>query len=165
MTLDELDGTGTERRPARHLIAPMFLHFAAMITSVGRDPAQGPPRSRGLFVEDLPASKAFYQDVFGLDVVYEDEDSAVVRLDNVLINLLRAHRAPMLTEPVGVGGADGGARSLFTISVPDVDTTCAELRRHEVRILNGPVDRPWKRRTAAFADPAGNVWEVAQELP
>ena len=36
---------------------------------------------------------------------------------------------------------------------------------HGVTLLNGPVDRPWGRRTAAFADPSGNVWEVAQILP
>jgi uncharacterized glyoxalase superfamily protein PhnB len=34
-----------------------------------------------------------------------------------------------------------------------------------VALLNGPIDRPWGRRTAAFADPAGNVWEIAQILP
>jgi hypothetical protein len=30
--------------------------------------------------------------------------------------------------------------------------------------VNGPVDRPWGRN-AAFADPAGHAWEVAQLLP
>jgi catechol 2,3-dioxygenase-like lactoylglutathione lyase family enzyme len=41
---------------------------------------------------------------------------------------------------------------------------CAELLAHGVKLLNGPIDRPWGRRTAAFADPAGNTWEVAQPL-
>ena len=31
-----------------------------------------------LFVEDLPATKRFYQEVFGLPVHFEDADSAVV---------------------------------------------------------------------------------------
>ncbi len=31
-------------------------------------------------------------------------------------------------------------------------------------LLNGPQDRPWGRRTAAFADPAGHVWELAHEI-
>ena len=118
-----------------------------------------------LFVEDLPAVKAFYQDVFGLDVVYQDDVSAVVTLRNVAINLLHVTRAPTLVEPTRVAGEDAGARSLFTIKVEDVDATCGELTEHGVRVLNGPVDRPWGRRTAAFADPAGNVWEIAQELP
>ena len=33
-----------------------------------------------LFVEDLQRSKSFYQDVFDLAVVFEDEDSAVFKL-------------------------------------------------------------------------------------
>lgn len=33
-----------------------------------------------------------------------------------------------------------------------------------VELLNGPMDREWGVRTACFADPAGNVWEIAQVL-
>jgi catechol 2,3-dioxygenase-like lactoylglutathione lyase family enzyme len=40
-----------------------------------------------LFVEDLPRATAFYTDAFGLPVVYEDRESAVVQLENVKINL------------------------------------------------------------------------------
>jgi lactoylglutathione lyase len=54
---------------------------------------------------------------------------------------------------------------MLTIKVKDANAVCAELEQHRVKLLNGPVDRPWRRRTAAFADPAGNVWEIAQELP
>lgn len=117
-----------------------------------------------VFVEDLESAKAFYQGVFGLEVVYEDDASAVVALDNLLINLLVAANASMLVEPRAVGGPDAGPRVLFTIRVTDVDAACGDLLRHGVELLNGPVDRPWGRPTAAFADPAGNVWEVAQLL-
>lgn len=117
-----------------------------------------------LFVEDLAAAKKFYQDVFGLEVVLEDEVSAIVKLENLMINLLQVSEAGELVEPARVGGRDSGSRLLLTTLVEDVDAVCAELARHGVTLLNGPVDRPWGRRTAAFADPAGNVWEVAQEL-
>lgn len=117
-----------------------------------------------LFAEDLPATKAFYQNVLGLDVVYEDEASAVVRLENVMINLLLVANAPTLVEPTPVAGPQAGTRLLLTINVDNVDAVCEELKQHGVTLLNGPVDRPWGRRTAAFADPAGNVWEVAQDL-
>ena len=36
-------------------------------------------------------------------------------------------------------------------------------RARGVELLNGPLDREWGVRTAAFADPDGHVWEVAQE--
>jgi len=118
-----------------------------------------------LFVEDLALARTFYRDVFGLESVYEDANSTVLRLDNLMINLLAAPNAGTLVEPVTVGGAGSGPRLLFTIRVDDVDAVCAELARHGVKLLNGPIDRPWGRRTAAFADPAGHVWEVAQLLP
>ena len=117
-----------------------------------------------VFVEDLQSAKAFYGGVFGLKTVYEDADSAVVALDNLMINLLVVTQADTLVQPKAVGSSNSGPRLLFTIRVADVDAVCRELARHGVALLNGPVDRPWGRRTAAFADPAGNVWEVAQVL-
>jgi catechol 2,3-dioxygenase-like lactoylglutathione lyase family enzyme len=115
-----------------------------------------------LFVDDVPRTKAFYQDVFGLDVIFEDADSAVVKLANLIINLLRTDNAPTLIEPYTAVGGGTQARFLLTIEVEDVDATIGELARHGVSLLNGPTDRPWGRRTAAFADPAGHVWEIAQ---
>ena len=46
-----------------------------------------------LFVEDLPESKTFYTEVFGLDVIWEDDASAVVKTSNLIINLLRVSNA------------------------------------------------------------------------
>jgi catechol 2,3-dioxygenase-like lactoylglutathione lyase family enzyme len=116
-----------------------------------------------LFVEDLPESKRFYTEVFGLKVIWEDDVSAVVKLSNLIINLLLVTDAPTLIEPVPVA-EPGGSRALLTIEVDDANAVCAELEVHGVKLLNGPTDRPWGRRTAAFADPAGNTWEVAQVL-
>jgi catechol 2,3-dioxygenase-like lactoylglutathione lyase family enzyme len=116
-----------------------------------------------LFVEDLPESKTFYTEVFGLEVIWEDDASAVVKMSNLIINLLRVSNAPTLIEPAAVA-APGGSRALLTIEVDDANAVCAELEAHGVKLLNGPVDRPWGRRTAAFADPAGNTWEIAQVL-
>ena len=114
-----------------------------------------------LFVEDLPATKRFYQEVFGLPVHYEDEASAVFDFGNTLINLLKSTEAPELIEPANVAPADAGVRFQFTITVEDVDATCAEVTARGAQLLNGPMDRPWGVRTASFRDPAGHVWEIA----
>ncbi|MEO8093347.1 MAG: VOC family protein [Pseudolysinimonas sp.] len=53
----------------------------------------------------------------------------------------------------------------FTLGVDDVDATAADLVARGVTLLNGPQDSPWGIRTAAFADPAGHVWEIAAPLP
>ena len=34
-----------------------------------------------------------------------------------------------------------------------------------VAVISGPTDRDWGMRTMTFADPGGNTWEIAQELP
>ncbi len=117
-----------------------------------------------LFTEDLERSKGFYQDVFGLRLIFEDENSAVFRFANAGINLLRAESAGNLVSPGTVASRDAGARLVFTIGVDDVDAVCAELAVHGVELLNGPVNRPWGVRTASFTDPGGHIWEVAQEL-
>lgn len=114
-----------------------------------------------LFTEDLPATRAFYGEAVGLPQVFEDEHSVVFRTGGTMINVLMVEQADELITPAGVGGPDRGARALFTTHVADVDATAAELTRRGVVLLNGPVDRPWGPRTAAFADPAGNVWEIA----
>ena len=118
-----------------------------------------------LFVEDLPSARAFYKNVFGHDVVYQDGVSTVLKFGNLMINLLQATEAHELVEPAVVGPPGLGSRLLLTIIVEDVNAVCAELADHGVKLLNGPLDRPWGRRTATFVDPAGNVWEIAQELP
>ena len=115
-----------------------------------------------LFVEDLPATKAFYEKVFGLPIHYEDDASAVFDFGNTLINLLKVEEATGLIGPAVVASPDAGSRLQFTITVDDVDATCAELAARGVELINGPMDRPWGIRTACFADPAGHIWEIAK---
>jgi lactoylglutathione lyase len=118
-----------------------------------------------LFAEDLERSKSFYVDVFGLPLIYEDENSAVFRFANTGINLLRVAAADDLIKPGVVASRDAGSRLQFTIHVDDIDAVCADLARHGVDLLNGPMNRPWGVRTASFTDPGGHIWEIAQGLP
>jgi catechol 2,3-dioxygenase-like lactoylglutathione lyase family enzyme len=117
-----------------------------------------------LFVEDPKRSKAFYENVFGLSPVFEDDDSAVFKFENTLVNVLKASAAHELITPAAVAGASAGSSFQLTIWVDDADAVCAELATRGVELLNGPMDREWGVRTAAFADPDGHVWEVAQQI-
>jgi lactoylglutathione lyase len=118
-----------------------------------------------VFVEDPQRSKAFYEQVFEVPVLFEDDSSAAFKFENTIINLLATPAAHELIEPATVGGPEGGARMQFTIFVEDADGVIEQLRERGVGLLNGPLDRPWGMRTAAFADPDGHVWEIAQQLP
>lgn len=117
-----------------------------------------------LFVDDLAEARAFYQKAFEPEVAYQDDVSCVFKFEGAMVNLLQSSEAPELVRPVPVASARSGARTLLTIKVSDVDAACAALKSRGVVFLNGPVDRPWGRRTAAFSDPSGHVWEVAEEI-
>ena len=115
-----------------------------------------------LFTEDLAASKAFYLKVFGLPIIFENEDSAVFKIGGTMINLLLITQANELIEPAKVGTRDAGSRVVFSVEVDDVDAMCAKLVSLGVTLLNGPMNRPWGILTASFCDPSGHIWEIGK---
>ena len=117
-----------------------------------------------VFSDDVPASREFYTRVFAAPILFEDEVSVALRIGAIVINVLARSEAPALIAPEPIAEAGAAASVMLTVNVPDVDAACAAVREHGVELVNGPVDRPWGRRTAVFLDPSGLPWEVAQEL-
>jgi len=117
-----------------------------------------------MFVDDPRRSKEFYERVFEVSPVFEDENSVAFEFENLIVNLLVERAAPELIEPTPVAGREAGERFQLTIWVEDADAVVEQLRSAGVELLNGPIDRPWGLRTAAFADPDGHVWEVAAKI-
>jgi catechol 2,3-dioxygenase-like lactoylglutathione lyase family enzyme len=117
-----------------------------------------------MFVDDPKRSKEFYERVLDASAMYEDDDSVAFEFENLIVNLLAERAAPELIEPTPVAGRETGERFQLTIWVEDADAVVEQLRSAGVELLNGPIDRPWGMRTAAFADPDGHVWEVAAKI-
>jgi catechol 2,3-dioxygenase-like lactoylglutathione lyase family enzyme len=117
-----------------------------------------------LFVEDLQAAKTFYLEVFGVEVLFEDEASVALGFENIIINLLGVQNAREIVDPGAIATRDSGSRFQLSIWVPDVDAVCLELQKRGVELLAGPRDRPWGMRTANFVDPAGHSWEIGQRV-
>ncbi|MGI9110715.1 MAG: VOC family protein [Gaiellaceae bacterium] len=103
--------------------------------------------------------------VFDAQAVYEDENAVAFKFENIIVNLLRVAAAHELIAPAPVGGDRAPARFQLTIGVEDTDAVCELLTTRGVGLLNGPMDREWGMRTAAFADPDGHIWEVAAKIP
>ena len=118
-----------------------------------------------MFIGEIQRSKAFYEQVFDVQAIYEDEDAVAFQFENMIVNLLRTGAAHQLIDPATVGAGDAGSRFQLTIEVDDVDAACSALAAKGVELLNGPMDREWGVRTASFTDPDGHIWEVAGRLP
>jgi len=117
-----------------------------------------------LFVDDVSRAKSFYQGAFDLEPIHEDDDSAALKFENTIVNLLARPAAHELVEPATVAASGAGSSFQLTIWVDDTDALIEELRSRGIEPLNGPIDREWGVRTATFSDPDGHVWEIAQEL-
>jgi catechol 2,3-dioxygenase-like lactoylglutathione lyase family enzyme len=115
-----------------------------------------------LYVPDLNRTRAFYEQAFGLEA-RDLGDEVMFRFGDIVVFL---HGTAEATPPPGVvreQGLNGGGQ--FAIIVEDVDAVHAELADRGIEVLSGPQDRPWGMRTVTFADPAGHIWEIAQEIP
>ena len=64
-----------------------------------------------LFFEDLPAATTFYQEVFGLPILFEDANSVVFEFGSTLANLLKAEAAGQLVAPASVADREAGCAS------------------------------------------------------
>lgn len=119
-----------------------------------------------LFVEDIQRSKEFYERVFDVDVIDEDEEGTVIlKFDNVFIRLLvrgEAEKEFLGKVPLAEAGSAGVE---LAVRIDDADAAHAELIGHGVPITFGPVDRSWGVRHVAFRDPDGHLWVLASDIP
>jgi lactoylglutathione lyase len=118
-----------------------------------------------LFIRDLPTCLAFYRDTLGLKVTESTPELASFQMDNVYFLLLEVSAA---AEMIGVDAnalkSEGAPRMLLAAGVEDVDAAYEALRGAGATLLKPPTNQPWGLRTAYFADPEGNVWEINQPV-
>ena len=119
-----------------------------------------------LFVQDLAGCTAFYRDTFKLQYQGSDADFASFLLEDglYLILLSPSGAANLLGMEVKELKFEGGPHGLIAAGVADVDAACEELKAKGVTFVRPPIDQPWGLRTAHFADPEGNLWEINHSI-
>jgi lactoylglutathione lyase len=117
-----------------------------------------------LFVEDLARSKAFYRDVLGLDVEFEDGESVGFKIKELAFIVLQVDRARVQLQGEPTVTPKAGATAFLTTFTDDVDALHADLVDRSIDFFQNPADQPWGVRTAYFKDPDGHVWEIAQPI-
>jgi lactoylglutathione lyase len=120
-----------------------------------------------LLVRDLARCTAFYRDTLGLEVQESEStpDSVSFQMGNVHFFLLEVTgAAQMISEKPLELEIGEGPRVLLAAGVEDVDAAYEELKARGVMFLRPPTNQPWGLRTAYFADPEGNLWEISSPI-
>jgi lactoylglutathione lyase len=118
-----------------------------------------------LFVRDLSKCTTFYRDTLGLELKDSDPEGATFALGDLYVILLQASAAAdLLGKEASELSLEGGPRGLLAAGVEKVDAVYETLKAKGVTFLRPPTNQPWGLRTAHFADPEGNVWEINQPI-
>jgi lactoylglutathione lyase len=118
-----------------------------------------------VFVRDLASQIIFYRDTLGLEMQGSDPDSASFKFENILFHLLAAPAAAdLLRKEAPALKLDGAPRWLLAVEVEQVDAAYETLKSRGVTFLIPPTDQFWGLRSAHFADPEGNLWEIHQPI-
>ena len=118
-----------------------------------------------LFVRDLDKCLTFYRDTLGLEMQESDPNSAAFKMDNIYFLLLSVPAAAdLIRKEAHTLVIEGGPRGLLAAEVENVDAAFEALTARGVMFLRPPTSQPWGMRTAHFADPEGNLWEINQPM-
>ena len=100
--------------------------------------------------QDYQRTIDFYTSTLGLSPVESwDDDGGRGTIFAAADGQIEIFAADVSIEPPRVSGA------AIAWEVGDVDSEIARLRASGVVVLDGPTDRPWGHRNAAFEDPDG----------
>lgn len=125
-------------------------------------PQQGLLLTHFLTVRDVAVSRRFYADVFGGEVVME-ENPAIVKVANTWI-IMNPGGGPTPDKPgVTLEAPRSGERvsGFLNVRVADIAAFCAHAAANGADFLTGPVDRGSELR-CYFRDPDGYLIEVGQ---
>ncbi len=119
-----------------------------------------------LIVQDLNKCREFYESKFGLEALFNDEVSSAYKMGDLDFVLLHVDAAKdMVGEDALNFDGTTGKRVLLCVGVEDVDVTYEALITKGLTFIKAPKSQDWGRRTAYFADPEGNLWELWHSLP
>ncbi len=109
-----------------------------------------------LFVQDLDK-----WDSVGLEVVMTDSNSVAFYMKDQDFVLLKVAAAVQMVGEAALSlQKEAGHWVLLCADVEDVDAAYETLTAKGVAFIKPPADQRWGYRTAYFADPEGNLWEI-----
>lgn len=125
-----------------------------------------PPRLSVLTLgaRDVPSLRAFYESLWGPSSSPPGPEFAAFELGGAVLGLYDMSalaRDVGVPEPPADAGFNGMTPSINVDSAEAVDAAIAAAADAGARVMAEPRTMDWGGRSAYFADPEGNVWEVA----
>ncbi|GGD25821.1 VOC family protein [Pontibacillus salipaludis] len=113
--------------------------------------------------QDISALREFYQKLGWEETEHGYSDYAVFKTAGVLFSLYSYDKLVQDTDlPIPPPGSFKGVTFAINVDTPEqVDETLAYVKEAGGRVLKSPVTEGSSFRSAAFADPERNTWEVA----
>lgn len=105
------------------------------------------------YVSNLQKAAKFYEETLGLEKKYEYSSYIGFECGGVEIGLV-----PKLKEGQKISSVSPSVDFL----VDDVEKVYKELKKKGVKFIKELHEEPWGGRQATFADPDGNILEIAQ---
>lgn len=113
---------------------------------------------------NLPILRSFYKGLGWEETEISSDNYAVFKTVGVLLSIYPIEE---MAKDAGVEITKSidtfhGVTFAINVDIPEeVDTTVDTIRKIGGRILTEPSDAFWGGRTAYFADPENNLWEIA----
>ena len=112
-----------------------------------------------IVVSDIEKSKAFYKDLFGLDVI-ADFDGNVVLTEGLVLQEKKIWEKFIDREVVGGGDAE------LYFEENDIDTFLEKLEKskYEIEYLNKCIEHDWGQRVIRLYDPDKHIIEIGESM-
>ena len=113
-----------------------------------------------IVVNDLEKSKAFYKDLFGLDVVL-DNDGNVILTEGLVLQDAAIWTGFLEKDVIPMNNA---AELYF--EEPDIESFAKKLESYQppIRYVNRLMIHSWGQKVIRFYDPDGNLIEVSTPM-
>jgi len=116
-----------------------------------------------LFVKDIQAARAFYEDVLGQRVVMDHGPN--VGFEGGFALWQGEHAGQMVFGKPGLDEAQGGPAMELYFECLDLDATYAHLQAAGVDFIHLLVEQPWGQRVVRFYDPDRHIVEIGEPMP
>ena len=116
-----------------------------------------------LFVADIDVSKAFYEQVLGMEVEFDFGGNVIYTSGFAIWAIADDH---VIRQQLGAEAirCSVGNRFELYFETEDLQQVYDALKAHEVRFMHEPLTESWGQQTVRFFDPDGHLIEVGESM-